>query len=167
MLILLNRLKLCLDQVFIHIQLLLGEDQVVMEIMTRMASWLCGIIIFIISCPRWCLSLCIFIHAQRVEHIKTCRYIVNTKQLQLGFYPLEIYRSIGDKLWLRFMSQCLAASVRCRTAETRSDLAANLRCRTAVSALTRWTCDYLLSWRSIDLHRNGVLFILSRGGYIH
>ena len=39
----LNRLKLFLDQVFIHIQLLLGEDQVVMEIMTRMASWLYGI----------------------------------------------------------------------------------------------------------------------------
>ena len=43
MLILVNRLKLFLDQIFIHIQLLLGEDQVVMEIMTRMASWLCGI----------------------------------------------------------------------------------------------------------------------------
>ena len=43
MLILLNRLKLFLDQIFIHIQLLLGEDQVVMEIMTRMASWLFGI----------------------------------------------------------------------------------------------------------------------------
>ena len=36
----LNRLELFLDQIFIHIQLLLGEDQVVMEIMTRMASWL-------------------------------------------------------------------------------------------------------------------------------
>ena len=42
MLILLNRLEIFLDQIFIHIQLLLGEDQVVMEIMTRMASWLCG-----------------------------------------------------------------------------------------------------------------------------
>ena len=39
----LNRLKLFSDQIFIHIQLLLGEDQVVTEIMTRMASWLCGI----------------------------------------------------------------------------------------------------------------------------
>ena len=39
----LNRLKLFSDQIFIHIQLLLGEDQVVMKIMTRMASWLCGI----------------------------------------------------------------------------------------------------------------------------
>ena len=36
----LNRLEIFLDQIFIHIQLLLGEDQVVMEIMTRMASWL-------------------------------------------------------------------------------------------------------------------------------
>jgi hypothetical protein len=121
-LILLNRLKIFLDQVFIHIQLLLGEDQAVMEIMTRMASWLCGIIIFVMCCTRWCLSLCIFIHAQRVEYIKTCRCIVNTEQLQLGFYPLEIYRSIGDKLWLHLMSQGLAA---------------NLRCRTAVSDLTR------------------------------
>ena len=43
MLILLNRLKLFLDQIFIHIQLLLDEDQVVIEIMIRMASWLCGI----------------------------------------------------------------------------------------------------------------------------
>ena len=39
----LNRLKLFSDQIVIHIQSLLGEDQVVMEIMTRMASWLCGI----------------------------------------------------------------------------------------------------------------------------
>ena len=39
----LNRLELFLDQIFIHIQLLLGEDQVVMEIITRMASWSCGI----------------------------------------------------------------------------------------------------------------------------
>ena len=36
----LNRSELYLDQIFIHIQLLLGEDLVVMEIMTRMASWL-------------------------------------------------------------------------------------------------------------------------------
>ena len=43
MLILLNRLEIFLDQIFIHIQLLLGEDQVVMEIMTRMASWVFGI----------------------------------------------------------------------------------------------------------------------------
>ena len=43
MLIFLNRLKLFLDQIFIHIQLLLGEDQVVMEIVIRMASWLLGI----------------------------------------------------------------------------------------------------------------------------
>ena len=39
-LILLNRLEIFLDQIFIHIQLLLDEDQVVMEILTRMASWL-------------------------------------------------------------------------------------------------------------------------------
>ena len=39
----LNRLKLFTDQIVIHIQSLLGEDQVVKEIMTRMASWLCGI----------------------------------------------------------------------------------------------------------------------------
>ena len=39
----LNRLEIFLDQIFIHIQLLLGEDQVVMEIMTRMASWVFGI----------------------------------------------------------------------------------------------------------------------------
>ena len=43
MLIFLNRLKLFLDQIFIHIQSLLGEDQVVMKIMIRMASWLLGI----------------------------------------------------------------------------------------------------------------------------
>ena len=43
MLILLNRLEIFLDQIFIHIQLLFGEDQVVMEIMTRMASWVFGI----------------------------------------------------------------------------------------------------------------------------
>ena len=107
--ILLNRLKIFLEQIFIHIQLLLGEDQVVMKIMTRMASWVFGIYFCYVLYEMALFSL----------HIH-----------QLGFYPVEIYRSIGDKLWSRFMCQGLAA---------------NARCRIAVSVLMRWTCDYFLS----------------------
>ena len=94
---------------------------------------------------------CLFAYSSMLREwsklrLADAREILN--DLQLGFYPLEIYRSIGDKLWSRFMCQGLAAQ----------------DCDVSFDEMDMWFLPKLkidrptLEW---------CIVLLSRGGYRH